>query len=113
MAAPRLRIVGKEGEVLVEVDGPPYPDARDVVPVIARHDDPETCALLQEAARQVFREGPLERLVEYGNALLCAVPGQGGEVDVVQLKDLPKTNRRGVCGKSFVKGDLCWNCRTW
>ncbi len=42
--------------------------------------------------------------MQWGDHLLCAVPGKKGPVEVEQLKTLHSTNKRGVCGKTFKKG---------
>lgn len=57
----------------------------------------------------VFSSGPFDKLGEWGNHMLTTAPGQAP--DVTSLETLHLTNRRGVCGYTFKKGDICWNCR--
>ena len=121
-----LHITKRDGSVVlsrVQVDGN-YPAPAVSVAALAQADDPTTCALLQECARQVFSMGPLDKLGEWGNYLLCAEVGappttsssssssssssNSTAVDVGRLKTLHLTNQRGVCGYTFKKGDLCW-----
>lgn len=123
----RLHVTKRDGSVVVSnvlVDGSVaamYLNPAVSVAALAQADDSETCALLQECARQVFRSGPLHKLGEWGNHLLCAEVGsREGEssssssssssaaVDIGRLKTLHLTNQRGVCGYTFKKGDLCW-----
>lgn len=57
----------------------------------------------------VFSSGPIDKVSEWGNCLLSTAPGQGP--DPSRLSSLHLTNKRGICGYSFKKGDICWNCR--
>lgn len=124
---PRLRITKTDGTVIYsnEYEGVIrfYPSPSEVVSAIAHADDPQTCALLRECARQVFRRGPVDKLADWGDHFLCvevgprkdAEPtgsGSGREIDTGRLKSLHLTAQRGVCGYTFKRGDLCWNCRS-
>lgn len=118
---PRLHVTTADGlRVVLTNELPngavgPFPTPSEALPALAAADDPECCRLLRECARQVFHHGPLDRLAEWGDHLLCTEVGGGASatsVDVGRLKNLRLTNKRGLCGYTFKKGDICWNCRS-